>query len=112
MSDDLIEHQKTIIKWAVQKLEDDRQAVEFAIWNGHELGMNVTDLAQASGRSRQAIYDLLEREAKRRDMDTRHKRIRAWVREHKGIDVPETGSIAASIIEDYDNWVKINGGEK
>lgn len=91
---------------AEEAVEDKRSLLDSAIWDGHEAGLSVVALGEAAGRSRQAIYDIIERESKRRDIEARYKRIREWVRDYKGMDLPETGTVAASIVQDYDNWIE------
>ena len=90
---------------AFRKYEQEREKYCDLVWQAQAQGINVTQIAAAAKTTRQSIYHLLKQEEKRRNEETKYRKIREWLREEKGMDVPVNGAIAASLIQDYDNWL-------
>lgn len=77
------------------------QELENLIWQAQAAGITVTVLAEASGMTRQMLYNRFRKSTKA----TRNARVREYMRTVRGMDVTNKGAIAASIQQDYDNWI-------
>jgi len=90
---------------SMDRAEQQLQEVADLIWEAQEDGVTIRQIAQASGLSRTKVYTIINREADRRQVESRNARVRAWLRS-QGREVHEVGEISASLIEDYNNAMK------